>query len=132
MATESGATRETTTTTSSRSNGGTATADRDTVQVAMREVRGALEGVSRSVPGAARASRAAMDDLFKTIESGSDERVSTGVTLSLGLAIGMLVGGAPRLLIALALVPLAAMGLVMADRRTRATTTTRSSSSSAS
>ena len=116
---------ETTTTsqgsTTRRSNGGTS-ADSDAVQVAMREVRGALEGVSRSVPTAARASRAAVDDLFRTIESGSDERVSTGVTLSLGLAIGMLVGGAPRLLIALALVPLAAMGLVMADRRTRPAT----------
>ena len=116
MATESVTTRETGTT-SRRSNGGAT--GRDPVQVAIREVRGAIEGVGRSVPGAARASRAAVDDLFKTIESGSDERVSTGVTLSLGLAIGMLVGGAPRLLIALALIPLAAMGLVMADRRTR-------------
>ena len=128
MATESTTTHENGTSTK-RSSGGTATADRDAVQVAMREVRGALEGVGRSVPGAARASRAAVDDLFKTIESGSDERVSTGVTLSLGLAIGMLVGGAPRLLIALALVPLAAMGLVMADRRTRPTTTRSSASS---
>ena len=115
MATETSTTHENGTSTKRASAG----ADRDAVQVAVREVRGALEGVGRSVPGAARASRAAVDDLFKTIESGSDERVSTGVTLSLGLAIGMLVGGAPRLLIALALVPLAAMGLVMADRRTR-------------
>ena len=114
--------------TTTRANGAAKSADRDPVQVAMREVRGAIEGVGRSVPGAARASRAAVDDLFRTIESGSDERVSTGVTLSLGLAIGMLVGGAPRLLIALALVPLAAMGLVMADRRTRSGG--RSSSSS--
>jgi hypothetical protein len=125
MASEATTTRENATT-SHRSNGGTASARRDPVQVAMREVRGALEGVGRSVPTAARASRAAVDGMFHTIESGSDERVSTGVTLSLGLAIGMLVGGAPRLLIALALVPLAAMGLVMADRRTRSAT--RSSS----
>ena len=118
MASESATTRESATT-SHRGNGAKSS-DSDAVQVAMREVRGALEGVGRSVPTAARASRAAVDDLFRTIESGSDERVSTGVTLSLGLAIGMLVGGAPRLLIALALVPLAAMGLVMADRRTRA------------
>ena len=118
MATESTTTHENGTS-AKRTSGGSAGADRNAVQVAMREVRGALEGVGHSVPGAARASRAAVDDLFKTIESGSDERVSTGVTLSLGLAIGMLVGGAPRLLIALALVPLAAMGLVMADRRTR-------------
>jgi hypothetical protein len=123
MATESAASSGTTTTRKSHAGN---SSDGDAVQVAMREVRGALEGMSRSVPTAARASRAAVDDLFRTIESGSDERVSTGVTLSLGLAIGMLVGGAPRLLIALALVPLAAMGLVMADRRTRPTT--RSSS----
>lgn len=118
MAIESTTTREMGST-SRRANGGEASSGRPPVQVAMREVRGALEGVGRSVPGAARASRAAVADLFRTIESGSDERVSTGVTLSLGLAIGMLVGGAPRLVIALALVPLAAMGLVMADRRTR-------------
>ena len=124
MATDSVTTRESTTT--RRANGGDTSAGRDTVQTAVHEVRGALEGVGRSVPGMARASRAAVDDLFRTIESGSDERVSTGVTLSLGLAIGMLVGGAPRLLIALALVPLAAMGLVMADRRTRSARSTSS------
>jgi hypothetical protein len=78
-------------------------------------------------PEVARASRAAATDLFRAIETGSDERVSTGVTFSLGLAIGMLVGGAPRLLIALTLVPLAAMGLVMADRRVRPTRSTSAS-----
>jgi hypothetical protein len=35
----------------------------------------------------------------------------------------MLLGGAPRLLIALALAPVAAMGLVLADRRARAART---------
>jgi hypothetical protein len=68
----------------------------------------------------ARASRSAVDDMFRAIETGSDERVSAGVTLSLGLAMGMLLGGAPRLLILLALAPVAAMGLVLADRRARA------------
>lgn len=94
---------------------------RQPIQAAVHEVRGALEGMGRSVPEVARASRAAATDLFRAIESGSDERVSTGVTFSLGLAIGLLVGGAPRPLIALTLVPLAAMGLVMADRRVRPT-----------
>lgn len=96
----------------------------DAVQTAVHEVRGAIEGVSRSMPDMARASRSAVDDMFKAIESGSDERVTAGVTLSLGMAIGMLLGGAPRLLIALALAPVAAMGLVLADRRARATRAT--------
>ncbi|HYK96247.1 MAG TPA: hypothetical protein VE011_10335 [Candidatus Dormibacteraeota bacterium] len=90
------------------------------VQGAVHEVRDALEGMGRSMPDMARASRAAVNDMFSAIEAGSDERVSAGVTLSLGLAIGLLIGGAPRLLIALALAPLAAMGLVLADRRAAA------------
>lgn len=93
------------------------------VQAAAHEVRSALEGVSRSVPDVARVSRAAVDDLVHAIEASSDERVSAGVTLSLGLAIGMLIGGAPRLLVVLALAPVAVMGLALADRRATPTRT---------
>ena len=118
MASESTTSRETSTRRST--NGGDTSAGRDSVQTAVQEVRGALEGVGRSVPEMARASRSAVDDMFRAIETGSDERVSAGVTLSLGLAMGMLLGGAPRLLILLALAPVAAMGLVLADRRARA------------
>lgn len=87
---------------------------------AMREARGALAGVSRSMPDLARASRGAMDEALQAIERGSDERLSAGVALSLGLSIGLLIGGAPRMLVALTLVPLAAIGLTLADRRSRA------------
>jgi ABC-type uncharacterized transport system ATPase subunit len=115
-----------TSTTKPRTNGST---ERDNVATAVAEVRGALENVSRSVPDVARASRAAVDDMFKAIQTGSDERVTAGVTLSLGLAIGMLLGGAPRLLILAALAPVAAMGLVLQDRRKRAGTSRAAASS---
>ena len=108
------------TTTKTRTNG--SATERDGVQAALTEIRGAVGNVSRQVPDVARASRAAVDDMFRAIETGSDERVSAGVTLSLGLAIGMLLGGAPRLLILAALAPVAAMGLVLQDRRKRAGT----------
>jgi hypothetical protein len=107
----------TTTTRSRGANGGDSSGNMAAVQSAMREIGSALEGVGRSVPDVARASRTAVDDLVRTIETGSDERVSAGVSLSLGLAIGMLIGGAPRLLIAIALAPVAIMGLVLAERR---------------
>ena len=116
--TESHATHSTTTT--SRTNGHAARSTR--VGDAMQNVRDMLEGAGRSVPAVARTTQNAVTDLYRTIDSGSDERVSAGVTLSLGLAVGMLIGGAPRLLIALALVPLTITGLVLADRRTRAAT----------
>ena len=122
MTTETTAPR--TTSGRSRSANGGDSSNAEMVQAAAREVRSALEGVSRSMPDVARASRAAVDDLVHAIEAGSDERVSAGVTLSLGLAIGMLIGGAPRPLIALALAPVAVMGLTLADRRAARTRTT--------
>jgi hypothetical protein len=116
MTTETTAAR-TTSTRSRGANGGDLGGNAEAVQAAYREVRNALQGVGRSVPEVARVSRGAVDDLVRAIETGSDERVSAGVTLSLGLAIGMLLGGAPRVLIALALAPVAIMGMVLADRR---------------
>ena len=101
----------------------------DTVQTAMREVRGAIENVGRQMPDVARVSRGAVDDLFKAIETGSDERVTAGVSLSLGLALGMLLGSAPRLLVIIALAPVVAAGLVMADRRSKPTSSRSSSAS---
>ena len=107
--------------TSRSSSQSTASDAGDAVATAAAEVRNAIDSMASSMPDVARASRGLMDDAMRAIESGSDERVSAGVTLSLGLAIGMLIGGAPRLLTILALVPVAAMGLVMIDRRPRAT-----------
>jgi hypothetical protein len=122
MTSETTATR-TTAPRAGSTNGDDASGNFEAVQAAMREVRGVLGGVGRSMPDVARASRTAVDDLVRTIETGSDERVSAGVSLSLGLAIGMLIGGAPRVLIALALAPVAIMGLVSGDRKAAKTRT---------
>jgi hypothetical protein len=95
------------------------------------EIREVVDSVARSMPDVARSSRTLMEDAMQGIERSSDERVAAGVTLSLGLAVGMLIGGAPRLLTALALLPVAAFGLVLMDRRgTPPTRTARSASAS--
>jgi hypothetical protein len=107
----------------SRSETSSAASDaRDVVATAAAEVRDAIDSMASSMPDVARASRGLMDDAMRAIECGSDARVSAGVTLSRGLAIGMLIGGAPRLLPLLAVVPVAGMGLVMIDRRPRTST----------
>ena len=79
-------------------------------------MRGAAETVAARLPDAAAQTRAAVDEAARRIEAGSDEMLTAGTTLSLGLAIGMLVGGAPRILVALAMIPAAAMGLTLLDR----------------
>jgi len=127
MTSEATATRSTTSR-SRGANGGDHGGNIEAVQAAAREVRSALEGVGRSMPQVARVSRGAVDDLMRAIETGSDQQVTAGVSLSLGLAIGMLLGGAPRLLIALALAPVAIMGIALAERRTGRTRSTTQSS----
>ena len=41
-----------------------------------------------------------------------------GTSLSFGFAVGLLIGGASRLLVAIALVPVAMMGLTLLERET--------------
>jgi hypothetical protein len=123
MTSETGTAR-TATTRSRGANGGDPGGNAEAVQAAVREVRSALGGVGRSMPEVARVSRGAVDDFMRAVESGSEQQVTAGVALSLGLAIGMLLGGAPRLLIALALAPVAVMGLSLAERRTGRNRTT--------
>jgi hypothetical protein len=98
--------------------------------VTSADIRGAVDSVAQSMPDVARSSKSLMEDAMQGIERSSDERVAAGVTLSLGLAVGMLIGGAPRLLTAIALIPVAAFGLVLMDRRSTGATTRTARSAS--
>ncbi len=76
------------------------------------------DAVSR-LPEVAATTRSAFEDANRQIRRGSDEMLSVGSVLSFGFAMGLLVGGANRLLIAAALVPTAMMGLTLLDRSSR-------------
>jgi len=101
----------------------------DDARTAVADARAALSDIGDSIPDVARTSRALMGDAMRAIERGTDQGLTTGATLSLGLAVGLLIGGAPRLLVLGALIPAAAIGIQMMDRRAGATT--RSSRSTA-
>jgi hypothetical protein len=88
-------------------------------------VKGAAETVAARLPEAAATTRAAVDEAARRIETGSDEMLTAGATLSLGLAIGLLIGGASRILVVLALIPAAAMGMTLLDRNGRNSTSPR-------
>ena len=76
----------------------------------------ATEAVSR-LPEATQATRQAVEEANRAIQSGSDDTLMAGTTLSVGLALGLLLGGANRLLVILALIPAAAMGFTLLDRQ---------------
>ena len=108
-------------TTTPRSAG---TAEDKPVQQAKEAVRDAADTVKNvandaaaRLPEAAATTRDAIADARRAIDSGSDESLSAGTLVAFGFALGLLVGGANRLLVMLALVPAAAMGLTLLDRQ---------------
>lgn len=91
------------------------------------EVADRASAVAARLPEAAATTRGAVEEAARRMEAGSDEMLAVGASLSLGLAIGMLVGGANRILVAVALIPATAMGFTLLDRYGGRTNTRRSS-----
>ena len=82
-------------------------------------VRVAATDVVARLPEVAATTRSAIEDANRQMRAGSDEMLSVGSVLSFGFAMGLLIGGASRLLVAIALIPAAAMGLTLMDRVSR-------------
>ena len=80
------------------------------------EVADKANAVASRLPEAAATTRGAVEEAARRMEAGSDEMLAMGASLSLGLAIGMLLGGANRILVAIALVPVTAMGFTLLNR----------------
>jgi hypothetical protein len=92
---------------------------RETAAEVASTVRDAAGTVAARLPEAAATTRAAVDEAARRIETGSDEMLTAGATLSLGVAVGLLIAGASRILVVLALIPAVAMGLTLLDRNGR-------------
>ena len=92
---------------------------RETVGDAAETVRGVAADVAARLPDAAATTKSALVEADRQMRAGSDEMLSAGTTLAFGLAVGLLLGGASRLLVAMALVPAAALGLTLIDRSRR-------------
>lgn len=90
---------------------------KEAVRDAAETVRGVAHEAAARLPDAAATTRDAITDARRAIETGSDESLSAGTLVAFGFALGLLVGGANRLLVMLALVPAAAMGLTLLDRQ---------------
>ena len=98
------------------------TADRgpsETMRDAADAIAGATGEALDRLPAAAATTRDALSEVRRTLTTGSDERLSGGTLLSFGFAMGLLLGGAHRLLVLLALIPATAMGATLLDRSSR-------------
>jgi hypothetical protein len=85
-------------------------------------VKDAAADAASRLPDVALTTRAALEDANRRIQAGTDEMLTVGAALSFGFAIGLLVGGANRMVVAAAFVPVATMGLTLLDRSSSART----------
>ena len=80
------------------------------------EVADRAAAAASRLPEAANATSASLERAGQVMRSESDEVLAVGTSLSLGLAMGLLLGGANRILVILALIPATAMGFTLFDR----------------
>jgi len=105
----------TSTTTSSRADSGDADLATTARGIASDVADRAVSAAQR-LPEAATATGAQLGRANQMIRAESDEVLAVGTSLALGLAMGLLLGGANRLLVILALIPATAMGFTLFDR----------------
>jgi hypothetical protein len=71
-----------------------------------------------AVTSAVDAATGAINESALRIQTSSDEMLAIGTALSTGIAIGLILGGANRLLVGASLIPSAAMGFTLLSRYT--------------
>ena len=82
-------------------------------------VRSVADGVAARIPDAASTARDAIIEGDRQLRDSSDEMLTIGATLSFGLATGLLLAGANRGLVALAMIPVGAIGFRLLSRAPR-------------
>jgi hypothetical protein len=89
------------------------------LSVGATAVATATSQAAARLPDVAEQGRAVFADANRKVQAGSDQTLSIGTAVSFGFAVGLLIGGASRILVAAALIPVAMMGLTLLDRATR-------------
>jgi hypothetical protein len=80
-------------------------------------VAGVAGEVSARLPEAAGTTRDAFQEANRMVRAGSDETLKVVGALSIGFAGGLLLGGAPRILVIASLVPALLVGSEFVDRK---------------
>jgi hypothetical protein len=91
----------------------------DAVADVASKVGTAASDAAARLPDVATTTKVALEGADREIRAASDDTLAAWSALSFGLAGGLLVGGANRLLVALAMLPAAVLTLAFLDRTSR-------------
>ena len=119
-------------TTGMASASGTATTDAEgdgqglgqTARQVAEGVAAAAGDVTARIPEVAQSAKGAWEEADRIVHEGSDSTLQLVGAASVGFAVGLLVGGAHRLLVILSLIPAALIGITMIERMDRGETWT--------
>ncbi len=88
----------------------------DAVSTAAGSAATAASDAVSQLPAMAASARTVLVETNRQIRTSSDEILIVGSALSFGFALGLLFGGANRLLVGAAMLPAASMGLSILER----------------
>jgi hypothetical protein len=83
---------------------------REAASTAAGTVTTAAEDIKNRIPGAA-------SEVDRVVRSSSDDALRLATVATVGVAAGLLIGGANRILVIAALAPAAFMGMILSGRR---------------
>ena len=109
-----------TTTNSTRTESTTKSAARDVEQASRNvadTVAGAAGEIGARIPEVAQSTQDLVKEATKAVQRGSDPTLQLVGAMSIGLAVGLLAGGANRVLVLVSLIPGALIGATLLERR---------------
>jgi hypothetical protein len=108
---------------STTGNGDAADAARGVLDEAAMRAGDAIDRAGAQMPQVMDTASAALNETARRLESSPDDVLTAGAALSTGVAIGLYIAGAPRILVSAAALPAIAMGWTLLSRSSRPTRT---------
>jgi len=87
-----------------------------TARTVAENVAGAAGEVGAKLPEVAQSTRDAFTEANRMVQGGSDQTLKLVGATAIGLAVGLLLGGANRILVVLAMLPAAVIGATLVER----------------
>jgi hypothetical protein len=101
------------------SNGAKADDARQLLDDAAQRAGEAIDRASAQMPAVMETASSALNESARRLDESPDDVLRIGAALSTGVALGLYIGGANRILVTLAMIPAVAMGFTLLGRSSR-------------
>jgi hypothetical protein len=108
----------------SAANGAKAADARQMLDDAAQRAGEAIDRASAQMPAVMETASSALNESARRLDESPEDVLRIGAALSTGIALGLYIGGANRILVTLAMIPAVAMGFTLLGRSSREGKTT--------